>query len=320
MFRWHRLSDFLLKNLQYVNLLLPVFDKIIVGDLVFGYVKVDKIELKIGDYEVYKGAYCSLCKEMGRSFGLLSRLTLSYDFAFLALLKMSVGNNCPQFKKSRCSFNPLHKCNCCEKDNESVEFSAYIAMIMLYYKVKDNIEDCGFLKRFLMYLILPIVVLYHNKAKKKYPQLDEIVANSMLHQSQLEKENCANIDVAANPTATALGEIFSFGEQDEQQSRVLKHLGYCIGRYVYIMDAIDDLQYDLNHGGYNTFVISKKLSIGDDITNVKLEASEIINRTISEIINTYELLKLVRFENIFDNVIYNGLNKEKKRILNKEVI
>ena len=288
--------------------------------LLFGYVKIDKPELKIGDYEVYKGVYCSLCKEMGRSFGLLSRFTLSYDFAFLALLKMSLVNSCPKFKNSRCSFNPFHKCSCCEKDEESVKYSSYIAMIMLYYKVKDNIDDSRFFKRMLIYIILPIVVVYHNKAKKKYPKIDEVFANAMLQQSKLEKEDCDNIDISSNPTATALGEVFAFGEQDEQQRKILRHLGYCIGRYVYIMDATDDLQQDLNNGGYNTFVISKKLSKGDDITNVKIEASEIIERTISETINTYELLKINRFQNIFDNVIYDGLNKEKERIINKGVV
>lgn len=293
---------------------------LILGDVVFGYVKICKPELKIKDYEIYKGVYCSLCKEMGRSFGVVSRLALSYDFAFLALMKMSLDDKCPKVKKGHCSFNPFHKCNCFEKDNKWIRFSAYIAMIMMYYKIKDDIEDNGFFKKIASLLMLPIAKVFHKKAKKKYVELDCVVEELMKQQKELENKKCENIDVAANPTATALGEIFAYSETDEQQKRIIQHLGYCVGRYVYIIDAIDDLDEDLKTGEYNTFAISHSLLKGDDTKSVKLEAGEIIDRTISEIINTYELLTVNRFDNIFDNIFYEGLYKEKERVVNKGAI
>ena len=135
----------------------------------------------------------------------------------------------------------------------------------------------------------------------------------MKQQKELENKKCEKIDVAANPTATALSEIFAYGETDEQQKRIIQHLGYCVGRYVYIIDAIDDLDEDLKTGEYNTFAISYRLLKGDDTKNIKLEAGEIIDRTISEIINTYELLTVNRFGNVFDNIFYEGLYKEKEK-------
>ncbi|MEG0979625.1 MAG: DUF5685 family protein [Oscillospiraceae bacterium] len=281
----------------------------------FGYVRINKPELKIGDYDVYKGVYCSLCKELGHSFGLFSKFTLSYDFTFLAILKMSINDKCNKFKKSRCNFNPFKKCNCCEKENESVNFSANVAIIMLYYKVKDNIDDGGFFKRALMYLILPIVALYHKKAKQNLPDINNIVSNAMEQQRKLEDDKCDSIDAAANPTSYALGEIFAYGETDEQQARVLKHFGYCIGRYVYIMDATDDLQDDLNEGQYNALILSNGLSTGDDVNPSREKAYGIIDRTISEIINTYELLNLLRYHNIIENIVYEGLNLEKEKLI-----
>ena len=57
----------------------------------FGYVKACTPELKIKEFETYKAVYCSLCKKLGKSYGILSRFTLSYDFTFLAILNMFSG-------------------------------------------------------------------------------------------------------------------------------------------------------------------------------------------------------------------------------------
>ena len=72
----------------------------------FGYVKMWKPELKMAEYEQYQGVYCSLCKQLGRRYGLPARMTLSYDFTLLALLGMALTPDCPGFEKSRCSFHP----------------------------------------------------------------------------------------------------------------------------------------------------------------------------------------------------------------------
>ena len=75
----------------------------------FGYVRVDKPELKVKEYEMYKAVYCSLCKSLGKHYGILSRFTLSYDFTFLALLNMSLKDGCNIIEQKRCAFNPLKK-------------------------------------------------------------------------------------------------------------------------------------------------------------------------------------------------------------------
>lgn len=69
----------------------------------FGYVRANKPEMKIKDYEQYKAVYCSLCRELGRSFGIVPRMTLSYDFTFLALLRLAVSKECTVFEKNAAS-------------------------------------------------------------------------------------------------------------------------------------------------------------------------------------------------------------------------
>ena len=108
--------------------------------LLFGYIKISKGELKIKEYELYQGVYCTLCKVLGKKYGLISRFTLNYDFTFLTLLNMSLKNDCNKFYQKHCTFNPLKKCNLCT-DTFDFEMPAAAAMIMSYYKLLDNIQD-----------------------------------------------------------------------------------------------------------------------------------------------------------------------------------
>ncbi|MBR7147285.1 MAG: hypothetical protein IKD13_00520, partial [Firmicutes bacterium] len=52
----------------------------------FGYVLVDKPELKIREFDVYKSWYCGLCQKLKERSGFLGQMTLTYDMTFLILL------------------------------------------------------------------------------------------------------------------------------------------------------------------------------------------------------------------------------------------
>ena len=132
-----------------------------------GYVKTYKPELKIKDYEAYRGLYCSLCRTLGRQYGVMSRLLLSYDVTFLLVVMLSVKNALPTFKKGRCPFNLAKRCNYCVDCSSFLSFAAAVTVLMFYYKVKDNIADSGFFKRLLMRMILPYASHLRKKALKK---------------------------------------------------------------------------------------------------------------------------------------------------------
>ena len=78
--------------------------------IVFGYLQIQKSELLVREFEAYKSVYCGLCKQMGKDYSFLTRLSLSYDCTFYAMLLMSVSRSCKGFKDGRCTFNPLKKC------------------------------------------------------------------------------------------------------------------------------------------------------------------------------------------------------------------
>ena len=265
----------------------------------FGYIRVKKEELKIKDFEAYKAVYCSLCKRLGKSYGILSRFTLSYDFTFLALLNMSLKSNCVSFERKRCVFNPLKKCNYC-KNSDEFDMPAAAAMIMIYYKILDNIEDEKGLKKIGAIILAPIFKRDYKKAEKKYPDIKEYAENYISSQINAESKENISLDEACDPSAKVLSKILPLCGETDREKRVLERIGYCLGRYIYLMDAANDLEEDIKK---NRFNVLKALKSEDIVKTVEPQ----IYFCINEAAKAFELLDIKKFEPILGNIIYLGL-------------
>lgn len=276
----------------------------------FGYIKVAKGELRIKEFELYRGVYCSLCKALGKKYGLVSRFTLNYDFTFLSLLNMSLNDGCDKFLQKRCTFNPLKKCNLC-KNLDSFDMPAAAAMIMAYYKMLDNIADEKGLKKFLYKCLKPFLKSANKKAKTQFPHIEQIVAEYITEQTLLEQQNCTETDRAADPTAKALSKILELCSDDVSQKRVLNRIGYCLGRYIYLLDAFCDLSYDVKKGGYNVLKNKPK----DEIeAYIKSQIAFCIN----EACKAFELLEIKKYKSIIGNILYLGLEETAEREIKNE--
>lgn len=282
----------------------------------FGYVKTDKPEMKIKEYEAYKGLYCSLCKAMGKHFGLLSRLTLSYDVTFLLIARLSFMGTLPRFDSGRCPFNPAKKCNYCCNADEELKYAACVSMMLFYHKVRDNISDGSMLKKILMYLILPWATLKYKKAKKLYPEVADIIERSMVKQRETENKNSALTDEAAHQSAEALGRITAYNINDSENN--IYRFGYGIGKWVYLTDAFDDIMKDIESDSYNVFVNKYNLK-GKNLTDeIKQEIAETINMSSDVFLSAYENIKNKTLSPIIENIIYEGMHKSLDRILKGE--
>lgn len=275
----------------------------------FGYIRACKPEMRIKEYELYKVVYCSLCKELGKSYGIFARFTLSYDFTFLALLSMSLNENCCGLKQGVCTCNPLKKCTYLESLDE-LKMPAAAAMILNYYKLVDNLRDEKGIKRLGFKLIKPFFSSAYKKAKKSYPQLDKIVSGYIENQFKVEAENCTDIDIAAEPTAICMSQIFSMLSSDQIQKRCLERMGYSIGRYIYILDAAVDLNDDVKFSRYNPF---KSYKNDSEFVNGIIKPT--LNISIAEAAKALELIDIKKFKNILDNLIYLGLEDTYKKEL-----
>ena len=282
----------------------------------FGYVKTDKPEMKIKEYEAYRGLYCSLCKAMGKHFGVFSRLTLSYDITFLVLARLSFLGTLPCFEGGRCAFNPAKKCSYCTNAEEELRYASAVSMMMFYYKVRDNISDGSVLKKLLMYMLLPWATLKYKKAKKMYGEIAELIADCMSKQAETEKRNSASTDEAAHQSAEALGRITAYNMNDSESN--IYRFGYGIGKWVYLTDAFDDIEKDIKDGSYNVFVNKYSLTKDSYTEEIKADITATINMSSVLFINAYEAIENKTLSPIMENIIYEGMHKSIDRILKGE--
>lgn len=285
----------------------------------FGYVKVYQPELKMGEFEQYRGIYCSLCKTLGKRYGFTAQMTLSYDMTFLAVLHMALVEECAGFKKGRCPYNPLKKRTCCNH-NAALDFCADAAMLLAYHKTVDTISDDRFFKRLVAKMLLPLMRRNRRRAAQRLQELDRLIEREMIRQYELEQMQTASVDLAAEPTAQMLSALCSKASSDEKQKRVLSRFGYCLGRIVYLMDTADDLEDDLKNGSYNPIALSKGLDTADKV-KIRLARETVgsmLNASLAECKAAYELLSIRRFDGILRNVLEWGIPAMQKHVLSGE--
>ncbi len=280
----------------------------------FGYVRVNKPEMKVKEYEVYRGIYCSLCKSMRKNFGVLSALTLSYDLTFFALCRLSFGGKIPSFKGGRCPYNPTKKCNYCQNGEEELRYAAAVSMMMFYFKVRDNIVDGSSFRRVLMYLILPYALLKYRKAKRLYPEAALIIEKAMEEQAFTEKSGTDSPDRAAHSSADALGRLLDYGFGNESIYR----FGYGTGKFVYLCDALDDMEKDIKKKNYNVFVKKYNLvSEADEKTKEEIKMS--LNMCLAMVSESYGKIENKSLTPLVENIIYEGTENTMNDILKGKV-
>lgn len=271
------------------------------GLLLFGYIRPFKPQLRMCEYDIYKGVYCGLCKEMGK-FGLALRFTLSYDFAFLGLLSLSISGETATLSPQNCFAHPLKKTPCLQATG-ALNYTAAAAAMSIYHKVRDDFADKGFGKKFLAAMLIPFIKGGYKKAASAYPELAKIIAEQMKIQMQLESEHCLCIDKAAEATAQIIAAIAAGISEDAAQKRVLSRFGYLLGRYVYLTDALDDVRGDFAEGGYNPLLDGN--TFDRDILRGRVKDSVFF--TLGELASAYTLLNIKNYQSILDNIVYLGL-------------
>lgn len=228
----------------------------------FGYIKAHTPELKMREYEFYRAAYCGLCRANGRCTGCASRFALSYDFVFLALVRLAVSREQIEFRQKRCLAHPLKKRNeICACD--TLDYCARAAAILTHHKILDDIDDERGSRRLAARIALLFSRRSHKKALKILPELDEAVKTKLAMLTRLESERVASVDAPAELfgeiTADILAHGFSGGDE-----KILRQIGLHIGKWIYIADALDDYGEDTEKGRYNPFAALWQDGISDD--------------------------------------------------------
>lgn len=217
----------------------------------FGYVKPDVRELKVKEYELYKSAYCGLCRTMGKRYSFTFKMSLSYDFVFMVLLRLLLQKENVSFSQKRCVAHPAKK-RVMMDNNAALEKASDVACIMLYHNIKDKISDNDGIKSFLYRFILPETKRLHKKALKYSgtTELDTFISQKLEELSRLEKERLASVDRPSELFGQVLAESMSHG-LDGENAKTAYGIGLHIGRWIYLLDAADDIEKDEKKGNYN---------------------------------------------------------------------
>ena len=268
----------------------------------FGYVKPREGDLLVREWEFYRAAYCGLCRRMKAKTGALSTCSLSYDFVFYALCGMQVLDGNVSLRTCRCAAHPCRG-RTCLGENAALDLAARGAAVLSYEKLRDDRQDERGWRRFLAALALPS---FRRAAKKAdLPLLQEEAEELLRELSQIEKERTPSLDAPADLFGKMLACLF-LTEAPEEHRPTLRAIGYHLGKFIYILDALDDEKEDRRRGSYNPFV----LLYPDGMTREDEEAAKIgLLLELESLGDAVEDLPegSVHVKNIIQNTVYLGL-------------
>lgn len=281
----------------------------------FGYIKTDTPELRVRENEYYRAVYCGLCRAQGKCTGQCSRITLSYDMAFLAIVRMAVCGCIPEFDKKRCIAHPFRK-RTYVKDNSELDYCARLSAILTYGKCMDDIHDENGAKKFKARFLSVFARSMSKRAKRNVSDEDinftqlEFEINRLLSKlSEFETGKSCSVDEPAEIFGEVMAYAASYG-LGERDARIMKNIGRHLGRWVYIIDAADDISDDKKKGRYNPF-----LRLYNDKEPDDKEKREISDALKLELFAAEPAFDLIEYgdrrdmEGIIRNVIYLGMPK-----------
>ena len=283
----------------------------------FGYVRPNKNELKVKEFEVYKSTYCGLCRVMGKRYSCIYKMSLSYDFVFMVLLRLYAAPEKVGFTKRRCIAHPTKK-RAMMNENEALKVTSDVGVIMLYHDFRDKINDKDGAKSVLAKMLMPELKRLRKKACKipYIKEFDKIAEERLANLSKLEQEKTQSVDAPAEEFGCLLGEALSVG-LDGTQKRTVYEIGKNVGKWIYITDAVDDIDGDAKRGAYNPL-----LAISETTEKAKKEFST-INITLLNILSNADMaLGLMDVTDrgiyaILSNILRLGMAQIQEEILKK---
>lgn len=301
----------------------------------FGYILPDKGELKVKEYEIYGAYYCGICKSLGRRLGQLPRMVLNYDFVFLAVLLSALEEERELLEAEHCVLHHVKK-KAIAYGQWAIDYAGDITLMMAYYKLLDDVRDDKSKKAKMLAVSLKPAM---TKVSDKIEDLCKLTDEKLDELSVLEESKSGELDRVMEPFAEIMKQVFSKALQKkdsymmhvEQSSenicdnkqKLLGHIGYHIGKWVYLMDAFEDIEENLEKGTYNPLLYrfeydKKRESISQFRERIKDTVSFNLIHYLAEISNAMDLLDIKKNKGIVENIVYFGLRKRTEQVLNNE--
>lgn len=271
----------------------------------FGYVTAYKPELKMKDFYKYKAYYCGLCKVLREKHGFLGQLTLTYDMTFLVILLHSLYESDMNFEEHRCVVHPAKKQKMLY--NEITEYAADMNIVLTYFHFVDDWKDekskvglvgvRAFRKTYL-------------EIEKKYPKKCRIIRSCLKKLQACEEQKEENIDITARYFGELMAELLTY--RQDVWTKTLRRMGFYLGKFIYILDAYDDVEQDLESGSYNALISLYGEPDFDE------RCKEMMTYVLAECTSQFERLPCIEDADILRNILYVGVwEKYDKKQLEK---
>ena len=293
----------------------------------FGYIRPHTPDLKVRENELYRAVYCGLCREMGKVTGQISRLTLSFDFVFLCLVRAMATGESFTSSTGTCIAHPLKKRQYIESCN-ALRYCAAAAAYLTEGKVLDDIADEKGFKHTAAVCLAPVASRMAHLADKNTDifHLREKIEEKLSILSALEKEGCKSIDRPAEVFGELTADVFSYG-LPEREARICAEIGRGMGRFIYICDACDDLCDDHKKKRFNPII-----ALGKDEVLYECDGELHLTENFAEAMLTATNLSLHRCAaaaellcddspsdaaEIIRNIIYLGMPGMMKKVISR---
>ena len=271
----------------------------------FGYVTICEPELKMKDLRKYKAYYCGLCRKLKEDYGTMGQMTLTYDMTFAIILLASLYEAKNRMNQHRCKVHPVKKQAMIE--NEITQYAADMNVLLAYYHMKDDWADE---KKVSGLLGGGLLKKKAEKIAEQYPRQSKAIKESLQELSDCEKENSQEIDRSAGCFGRLMADLFVYKEDMWEQT--LRRMGFFLGKYIYIMDAYEDLEEDLEKGTYNPL---KKMH---EKAGYEERCRDILCMMIGECARNFEILPCILDVDILRNILYDGVWKHYRKIQEKK--
>ena len=271
----------------------------------FGYIVMNKPEIKFKDFDLYRSFYCGLCRELKSKYGISGQISLTYDMTFVVILLSALYEPPTQKGSTRCIIHPV--CKQPVRRNTVTEYAADMNVLLAYYKCRDDWEDekkvtaLGYSK------------VLQGKVKKldqKYPDKSRRIQKLLSELSEMEKSGEKDIDKMAGRfgkimevMAGLFGRIMSvlFVPKDDQWAASLSRIGFFLGKFIYLLDAYDDVEEDIKNKNYNPFSEQYIIEGFDE------QVRRILIMMMAQTCREFEKLPILENVEILRNILYSGV-------------
>ncbi len=276
----------------------------------FGYVRPPQ-DLPEEEQKRFGRAYCGLCHVLGRRYGTAARFILNYDFTFLAIL-LSGKEEGPSHH-GRCAAHPVHGRDRLET-TEALDLAADESVILAYWQARDGVEDHDWLRGLKYRGASAVLERAYRKAARARPEFDASTRRQLRLLAELERENCASMDRAADTFAVLLQGAAQAVDEPVRR-RVLEQMLYHLGRWIYLVDAADDLKKDAAGGNYNPVALRYGLSEGVWTEEARKSFAATLDHSIHMMATAFELWDFGVWTPVLETTLYSGLFRVGRAVL-----